>query len=95
MSNFFRVTDSPFGGVIPASVLRKAMEQREKEAQMKENIAEGAAVQDPPQDEGSDVNRSMPKQELVNTSADQQGSFDSGAYPKPVSRQKKLGADLN
>ena len=28
MSNFFRVTDSPFGGVIPANVLRQAMEKR-------------------------------------------------------------------
>lgn len=28
MSNFLRVTDSPFGGVIPSTVLRAAMERR-------------------------------------------------------------------
>ena len=28
MSNFFKVTDSPFGGVIPSRVLRVAMEKR-------------------------------------------------------------------
>ena len=28
MSNFFRVTESPFGGVIPSSVLRQAMDKR-------------------------------------------------------------------
>ena len=28
MNNFFRVTDSSLSGVIPASVLRKAMEKR-------------------------------------------------------------------
>jgi len=25
MSNFFKVTDAPFGGVIPANILRQAM----------------------------------------------------------------------
>ena len=29
MSNFFKVTDSPFGGVIPSRVLRVAMEKRQ------------------------------------------------------------------
>ena len=29
MSNFFRVTDSPFGGVIPSNVLRQAMDKRQ------------------------------------------------------------------
>ena len=30
MSNFFKVTDSPFGGVIPSRVLRVAMEKRQQ-----------------------------------------------------------------
>ena len=29
MSNFFKVTDAPFGGVIPANILRDAMQQRQ------------------------------------------------------------------
>ena len=40
MSNFFRVTDSPFSGVIPSSVLRQAMEKRQNEMD-KENSATG------------------------------------------------------
>ena len=31
MSNFFKVTDSPFGGVIPSRVLRVAMEKRQQQ----------------------------------------------------------------
>lgn len=40
MSNFLRVTDSPFGGVIPSTVLRAAMEKRQQEI-----LQEGAAEQ--------------------------------------------------
>jgi len=41
MSNFFRVTDSPFGGVIPSSVIRQAMEKRQQQIKR-----EGAQEQD-------------------------------------------------
>ena len=44
MSNFFRVTDSPFSGVIPSSVLRQAMEKRQNQID-KENSATGGEEQ--------------------------------------------------
>ena len=42
MNNFFRVTDSSLSGVIPASVLRKAMENRQQQDLQKE----GALITD-------------------------------------------------
>ena len=65
MSNFFRVTDSPYGGVIPSSVLRQAMEKRQEQLRQ-----EGAV-------KGRDAQQQVPEQtqqDVMNTSAGQQGS---------------------
>lgn len=43
MSNFFRANDSPYGGVIPANVLRQAMEKRRLE-QEKQGAAQASNV---------------------------------------------------
>ena len=68
MNNFFRITDSSLSGVIPAAVLRKAMEKRQQEA----NKEGGTEILDV---EGVETqNQSMVQQDCMNTSADHQGS---------------------
>lgn len=73
MSNFFRVTDSPFGGVIPSSVLRQAMEKRQEKINQEGAALDNTIAQDLNVAEGETPSTQATKA-LDHQSGGQQGS---------------------
>lgn len=87
MSNFFRVTDSPFGGVIPSSVLRQAMEKRQEKINQEGAALDNTIAQDGNIPEGEteatkvhDHQSGGQQGSSLNTSACQQNNHQDEIY---------------